>query len=49
MTKYTDPPGFAEWEATVPAAIRNDSIWKTPAYRYALWISDLAEADMAPV
>ena len=49
MTKYPDPPGFAEWEATVPGAIRNDPIWKTPAYRYGLWIADLAEADMAPL
>ena len=49
MTKYTDPPGFAEWEATVPESIRNDTIWKCPAYRYGLWIHDLAEKDIAPL
>ena len=46
MSKYTDPPGFAEWEATVPESFRSDTIWKAPAYRYGLWMSDLAEKDM---
>lgn len=49
MTKYTDPPGFAEWEATVPESFRNDTIWKAPAYRYGVWISDLAAKDMEPL
>ena len=47
MTKYSDPPGFAEWEATVPESIRSDTIWKAPAYRYGLWMSDLAAQDVA--
>ena len=45
MTKYSDPEGFAEWEATVPESIRRDPIWRTPAYRYALWLSDLSKQD----
>jgi four helix bundle protein len=49
MTKYTDPPGFAEWEATVPESFRDDTIWKAPAYRYAVWIGDLAAKDMEPL
>ena len=47
MTKYTDPPGFAEWEAQVPASFREDPIWRTPAYRYGLWLADLAAGDVA--
>ena len=46
MTTYSDPPGFAEWEATVPASMRRDTIWRTPAYRYALWLADLAKGDV---
>jgi four helix bundle protein len=49
VTKYTDPPGFDVWEAQVPLVLRNDPIWRTPAYRYGLWISDLAAADVAPL
>jgi four helix bundle protein len=45
MTKYPDPEGFAEWETTVPESVRRDPIWRTPAYRYALWLSDLAKQD----
>ena len=45
MTKYPDPDGFAEWEATVPESYKRDPIWRTPAYRYALWLSDLVKAD----
>ena len=47
MSTYTDPAGFSEWEATVPDAIRKDPIWKTPAYRYGLWLADLAAVDVA--
>ncbi len=28
---------FAEWEKDVPKNIRNDSLWKTEAYRLALF------------
>jgi four helix bundle protein len=45
MSKYVDPEGFAEWEATVPPSYRRDPIWRTPAYRYALWLSDLVKRD----
>ena len=46
MATFTDPPGFAEWEATVPETIRRDPIWRTPAYRYAVWIGALAKRDV---
>jgi len=45
MTNYADPDGFAEWEATVPESFKRDPIWRTPAYRYSLWLSDLAKQD----
>ena len=45
MTKYSDPDGFAAWEATIPESFRRDPIWRTPAYRYGLWLSDLAKQD----
>ena len=45
MTTYPDPEGFAEWEATVPESFRRDPIWRTPAYRYGVWLSELAKQD----
>ena len=45
MPKYPDPLGFAEWEATVPESFKRDQIWRTPAYRYAVWLSDLSKED----
>jgi len=45
MSNYADPEGFAEWEVTVPESYRRDPIWKTPAYRYGLWLSDLVKRD----
>ena len=45
MSKFTDPPGFAEWEATLPASFVRDPIWRTPAYRYGLWLASLARKD----
>jgi four helix bundle protein len=45
MSQYSDPEGFAEWEATVPEYFRRDPIWRTPAYRYGLWLSELAKQD----
>ena len=45
MAKFVDPIGFAEWEATVPPSLRRGTIWRTPAYRYGLWLADLAKAD----
>jgi len=45
MPKYPDPDGFGEWEATIPEWIKRDPIWRTPAYRYSVWLSDLAKQD----
>ena len=49
MPKYPDPPGFAEWESQISASLREDPLWRTPAYRFAAWLSDLARIDMAPL
>src|SRR5688572_27126233 len=49
MPKYPDPPDFAEWEAQVSSSLREDPLRRTPAYRFAVWLSDLARADMAPL
>ena len=45
MSQFVDPPGFAEWEAKLPAGFKRDPIWRTPAYRYGAWLADLAKAD----
>jgi four helix bundle protein len=37
--------GFAEWEATLPEVFKRDPIWRTPAYRFGLWLSDLVKVD----
>src|SRR6185436_8880301 len=36
---------FLEWEAQVPPSIKEDSVWKSKAYRLALFVSDLAWHD----
>lgn len=36
---------YRDWEQTVPAEIRSDSVWKSEAYRLALFASDLAWMD----
>jgi four helix bundle protein len=36
---------FDAWAATVPRAITTDPLWRTPAYRYALFLSDAARDD----
>ena len=46
MTQYTDPPGFEAWEAQVPESFKRDPIWRTPAYRYGVWLADLAAGDV---
>ena len=38
---------FDEWEARVPKEIREDSLWKMEAYRFGLFLSDLAWEDSA--
>src|SRR3954462_14827012 len=37
---------YEEWEATVPAEIRGDTLWKAKAYRLSLFLSDLAWLDV---
>src|SRR5215218_9553234 len=36
---------FEEWEAEVPEAIKDDSLWKVEAYRLGLFLSDLTWHD----
>jgi four helix bundle protein len=36
---------FEDWEARVPAEIREDSLWKMESYRLGLFLSDLAWVD----
>ncbi|KAF0179803.1 MAG: hypothetical protein FD161_1145 [Limisphaerales bacterium] len=36
---------YAEWEKSVPAEIRGDSVWNTKAYRFALFLAELAWHD----
>ena len=36
---------YEEWEASVPALIREDSLWRVEAYRLRLFLSDLAWED----
>src|SRR5688500_9518367 len=45
MSQFIDPPGFTDWEATVPEVFRRDPIWRTPAYRFGLWLSEFAKDD----
>src|SRR5688572_7674225 len=43
-----DPDGLAEWALNVPQAMREDPLWRLSAYRFALWLGDLAQLDDAP-
>lgn len=36
---------YDEWEATIPAGVRQDVIWKVQAYRLALFLAACAEDD----
>lgn len=36
---------YTEWEAGVPDEIKADSVWKSKAYRLALFVSDIAWHD----
>ena len=38
---------YEEWEASVPAEIREDPLWSVEAYRLALFLSDLVWNDLA--
>ena len=37
---------YSEWEQHIPQSIRNDTLWKVTAYRFALFASDLAWHDV---
>ena len=37
---------YEQWEADVPAGIREDALWKVEAYRLALFFSDLVWSDV---
>lgn len=37
---------YKEWEQEVPESLKADSLWKMTAYRYALFLSDLAWSDV---
>lgn len=37
---------YEQWEADVPAAIRQDALWNVEAYRLALFFSDLVWSDV---
>jgi four helix bundle protein len=39
-------PGYAEWEARVSDLVKSDGIWKTEAYRLALFAADLGWGDV---
>jgi four helix bundle protein len=45
----SNPPGYHEWVLSVPAEIRDDPLWKTPAYRLALMLGDQARTDLETV
>ena len=44
-----DPEGLAEWAVRVPDVMREDPIWRLPAYRFALYLGDLAQLEDAPL
>jgi four helix bundle protein len=37
---------YEEWEATVPAAIQEDTLWRVEAYRLGLFLSDISWEDV---
>jgi four helix bundle protein len=46
VPSYLDPEGFTEWEARLPASFKRDPIWRTPSYRYGVWLADLVKEDI---
>jgi four helix bundle protein len=38
---------YGEWEKTVPEAIRNASLWRMTAYRFALFLADTSWQDVS--
>src|SRR5258707_1040912 len=45
LSRMDEPDGLIEWAATAPEVMRTDPIWRLPAYRYALFLGDLVQAD----
>ena len=43
-----DPDGLAEWGTQVPQVMRDDTIWRLPAYRFSLYLGDLAQVTDVP-
>ena len=41
-----EPHGLTEWSEQVPAVMRDDPIWRLPAYRYSLFLGDLLQQDV---
>jgi four helix bundle protein len=41
-----EPEGLTAWAEQVPSVMRDDPIWRLPAYRYSLFLGDLIEADV---
>jgi four helix bundle protein len=42
-----EPDGLVAWaSANVPQEMRDDPIWRLPAYRYALYLGDLVQQDV---
>jgi four helix bundle protein len=42
-----DPEGLAEWAEQVPEAMREDPIWRLPAYRFSLYLGDMVQREDA--
>jgi hypothetical protein len=40
-------PEYDQWLRTIPADIRNDSLWRLSAYRFALYAMSRAQGDVA--
>ena len=36
---------YQDWEQTVPVEIKKDSVWNSKAYRFSLFLSELAWHD----
>jgi four helix bundle protein len=46
MTKGEPQLTYKEWVVVVPASITNDVLWKVSAYRYSLFLGDIAWQDV---
>ena len=45
LWRMEEPHRLREWAQQVPPEMREDPIWRMPAYRYALYLGDLVQAD----